>query len=79
LNMIVDLESNDVARICLPGTRKVTQPRTVGTYPTVFRAVATERYSRCEDRDMERKIRTYQDSDLWWRGIGRVEDVYKST
>ena len=55
---------------------------TVGTYPTVFYAVATERYSRCEDRDMERKkrkIRTYRDSDLWWRGIGRVEDVYKST
>ena len=41
LNMIVDLERNDVARICLPGTRKVTQPRTIETYPTVFHAVAT--------------------------------------
>jgi para-aminobenzoate synthetase component 1 len=41
LNMIVDLERNDVAKICLPGTRRVTQPRTIETYPTVFHAVAT--------------------------------------
>lgn len=41
LNMIIDLERNDVARICKPGTRKVTQPRTIETYPTVFHAVAT--------------------------------------
>jgi len=41
LNMIIDLERNDIARICTPGTRKVTQPRTVETYPTVFHAVAT--------------------------------------
>ncbi|OHB73952.1 MAG: hypothetical protein A2Z25_05500, partial [Planctomycetes bacterium RBG_16_55_9] len=41
LNMIVDLERNDVARICVPGTRKVVQPRTIETYPTVFHAVAT--------------------------------------
>jgi para-aminobenzoate synthetase component I len=41
LNMIIDLERNDLARICIPGTRKVTQPRTVETYPTVFHAVAT--------------------------------------
>ncbi len=41
LNMIVDLERNDVARICEPGTRKVTQPRTIESYPTVFHAVAT--------------------------------------
>ena len=41
LNMIVDLERNDVARICEPGTRKVSQPRTIETYPTVFHAVAT--------------------------------------
>ena len=40
LNMIVDLERNDVARICQPGTRKVVQPRTIETYPTVFHAVA---------------------------------------
>jgi para-aminobenzoate synthetase component 1 len=41
LNMIVDLERNDVARICRPGTRTVVQPRTIETYPTVFHAVAT--------------------------------------
>lgn len=41
LNMIIDLERNDVARICRPGTRRVIQPRTVETYPTVYHAVAT--------------------------------------
>ncbi len=41
LNMIIDLERNDVARICKPGTRRVIQPRTIETYPTVFHAVAT--------------------------------------
>jgi len=41
LNMIVDLERNDVARICEPGTRKLFQSRTIETYPTVFHAVAT--------------------------------------
>ena len=41
LNMIVDLERNDIARICEAGTRKVVQPRTIETYPTVFHAVAT--------------------------------------
>jgi para-aminobenzoate synthetase component 1 len=40
LNMIVDLERNDVARICEPGTRSVLQPRTIESYPTVFHAVA---------------------------------------
>jgi para-aminobenzoate synthetase component 1 len=41
LNMIIDLERNDIARICKPGTRIVTQPRTIETCPTVFHAVAT--------------------------------------
>ncbi len=41
LNMIIDLERNDMARICRPGTRRVIQPRTIETYPTVFHAVAT--------------------------------------
>ncbi len=41
LNMIIDLERNDVARICKPGTRQVIQPRTIEAYPTVFHAVAT--------------------------------------
>ena len=39
--MIIDLERNDLARICEPGTRKVAQPRTIEGYPTVFHAVAT--------------------------------------
>lgn len=41
LNMIVDLERNDLARICRPGTRRVIEPRTIEAYPTVFHAVAT--------------------------------------
>ena len=41
LNMIIDLERNDVARICKPGTRHVVQPRTIEAYPSVFHAVAT--------------------------------------
>ena len=41
LNMIIDLERNDLARICKPGTRNVIQPRTIEAYPTVFHAVAT--------------------------------------
>ena len=38
LNMIIDLERNDVARICKPGTRRVIQPRTIEAYPTVYHA-----------------------------------------
>jgi para-aminobenzoate synthetase component 1 len=41
LNMIIDLERNDIAKICRPGTRTVVQPRTIEAYPTVFHAVAT--------------------------------------
>jgi para-aminobenzoate synthetase component 1 len=41
LNMIIDLERNDIARICEYGTRKVIQSRTIESYPTVFHAVAT--------------------------------------
>jgi len=41
LNMIVDLERNDLVRICEYGTRKVIQPRTIEGFPTVFHAVAT--------------------------------------
>ncbi len=40
LNMIIDLERNDLARICVAGTRKVIQQRTIEVYPTVFHAVA---------------------------------------
>jgi para-aminobenzoate synthetase component 1 len=41
LNMIIDLERNDIARICQAGTRRVVQGRTIEAYPTVFHAVAT--------------------------------------
>jgi len=41
LNMIIDLERNDIARICMPGSRKVTQPRTIEEYPAIYHAVAT--------------------------------------
>jgi len=41
LNMIIDLERNDMVRICEYGTRRVTQGRTIEAYPTVFHAVAT--------------------------------------
>jgi len=41
LNMIIDLERNDLTRVCQYGTIKVTQPRTIEPYPTVFHAVAT--------------------------------------
>jgi len=41
LNMIIDLERNDLGRICQAGTIKVVQPRTIEKYPTVFHAVAT--------------------------------------
>jgi len=41
LNMIIDLERNDLGRICLPGSIRVTSPRSVVPYPTVFHALAT--------------------------------------
>jgi para-aminobenzoate synthetase component 1 len=38
LAMIVDLERNDLARVCTPGTRHVRQHRVIEAYPTVFHA-----------------------------------------
>ncbi len=43
LNMIIDLERNDLHRICRPGSVSVIQPRTIETYPTLYHAVATIR------------------------------------
>jgi para-aminobenzoate synthetase component 1 len=48
LNMIIDLERNDLVRICKYGTRCVTQGRTIETYPTVFHAVATVGGQLCQ-------------------------------
>ncbi len=41
LNMIVDLERNDLARLCVPGTRSVQQPRSIEAFETVYHALAT--------------------------------------
>lgn len=41
LNMIVDLERNDLGRVCQTGSVHVTQPRTIEAHPTVFHGVAT--------------------------------------
>jgi len=41
LNMIVDLERNDLGRVCEIGSVRVTEPRTIERHPTVFHGVAT--------------------------------------
>ena len=41
LAMIVDLERNDLARICVPGTRHVACVREIETFPTVYHAAGT--------------------------------------
>jgi para-aminobenzoate synthetase component 1 len=41
LNMIIDLERNDLGRVCQTGTVRVTQPRHVEAHPTVYHGVAT--------------------------------------
>jgi anthranilate/para-aminobenzoate synthase component I len=41
LNMIIDLERNDLGRVCEIGSVKVTQPRTIEAHPTVYHGVAT--------------------------------------
>jgi para-aminobenzoate synthetase component 1 len=38
LAMIVDLERNDLARVCIPGSRHVRRRRIIEAYPTVFHA-----------------------------------------
>jgi para-aminobenzoate synthetase component 1 len=43
LDMIIDLERNDLGRICRPGTIKVTARRDIEEFATVFHAVSTIR------------------------------------
>ncbi len=41
LNMIVDLERNDLGRICQIGSVRVIEPRTIEQHPTVYHGAAT--------------------------------------
>jgi para-aminobenzoate synthetase component 1 len=41
LNMIVDLERNDLGRVCETGSVRVTEPRTIESHPTVYHGAAT--------------------------------------
>ncbi|MFA5293810.1 MAG: anthranilate synthase component I family protein [Phycisphaerae bacterium] len=41
LDMIIDLERNDLGRICSPGTIRVTKRRDIESFATVFHAVST--------------------------------------
>ena len=41
LNMVIDLERNDLGRICRIGSVKVSEPRMIETHPTVFHGAAT--------------------------------------
>ncbi|MDP9173433.1 MAG: anthranilate synthase component I family protein [Planctomycetota bacterium] len=41
LNMIIDLERNDLGRVCTIGSVRVTQPRAIEVHPTVIHGVST--------------------------------------
>jgi para-aminobenzoate synthetase component 1 len=41
LNMIVDLERNDLGRVCEVGSVRVTEPRRIEAHPTVYHGVST--------------------------------------
>lgn len=49
LNMIVDLERNDLGRICRLGSIEVVEPRAIEAHPTVYHGVATVRGDLRED------------------------------
>ncbi len=52
LAMIVDLERNDLGRVCEYGSVRVTEPRVLEAYPTVFHLVATVEGELHEGRDV---------------------------
>jgi len=41
LNMIVDLERNDIGRVCRLGSVRVTEPRIIEAHPTLYHAAAS--------------------------------------
>ena len=49
--MIVDLERNDIGRVCRYGTVQVTELAILETYPTVFHLTSTVKGRLCEDKD----------------------------
>jgi para-aminobenzoate synthetase component 1 len=49
--MIVDLERNDIGRVCRYGTVKVTELAILETYPTVFHLTSTVVGQLCEGKD----------------------------
>jgi para-aminobenzoate synthetase component I len=49
LNMIVDLERNDLGRVCRVGSVEVVEPRRIEAHPTVYHGVATVRGELRED------------------------------
>jgi para-aminobenzoate synthetase component 1 len=49
LNMIIDLQRNDLGRVCRTGSVRVTEPRVIETHPTVLHGAATIAGELCDD------------------------------
>lgn len=49
LNMIVDLERNDLGRVCSIGSIRVAEPRVIEQHPTVYHGAATIEGTLCND------------------------------
>ncbi|MBD3426651.1 MAG: aminodeoxychorismate synthase component I [Candidatus Omnitrophica bacterium] len=52
LAMIVDLERNDLGKVCVPGSIRVTEHRRVETYPTVFQTISVVRGLLAKDTSL---------------------------